>query len=224
MLRRSAMLVLSVGALLSGCATVYPQVSVRHFGTMDPDRDEGASRAANAAATLERQGGATPRVEMIAGEMPEGLLLQENGTKIAIQPGAESKYKVLGEVEADYNQLATQMVWRNLWWTWSYDETWRKAVCYPQVPLKIVTLGIWSYLSPTAWPCWANVPGDESDRQRALLRVMKHGVAAMGGDLAIVTESGTTNVVTVTGNNYSATGVVQQVKNTSLKGFSIKKE
>lgn len=223
MMRRIAMLAISLSGLLCGCATIYPQVSVRHFGSMDPDRDESVGFAANATATQNRLGGVTPNVEVISGEMPEGLALQENGNKIVIQAGAEGKYKVLGEVEADYNQAAAEMIWRNLWWTWAYDEGWRRVVCYPQVPLKILTLGIWAYI-PTAWPCWAMVPGDETDRQRALVRSVKHGVAAMGGNLVIVTESGTTNVVTVSGNNYSATGVVQQVKNTSLKGFSVKKE
>ena len=138
------------------------------------------------------------------------------------RPGAGQTYEVLGEVEVDYGPAVAGATARNMYWTWPYEEGWRKGYCYPQVPLKILTLGLW-YLVPLGWPCMAVAPGDTAERERALLRSIRHGTAAMGGNLAVVVAAGQMTYVTVTGNKYSATGVVNTVKSTSLKAFAVRR-
>jgi len=88
------------------------------------------------------------------------------------------------------------------------------------VPLKILTLGIWSYLIPLHYPCIATVPGEEPERQIALQSVLKRGAHAMGGNLVILVASGDTLVVTATEHQVSA----QTVQMTTLRAFVIKED
>jgi len=69
----------------------------------------------------------------------------------------------------------------------------------------------------------AVAPGAPADRERALVRSIKYGVAAMGGNLAVVVSSGQMDYVTVSGNKYSATGTVNSIKKTSLRAFAIRR-
>ncbi len=208
---KKALLVLALAQGLVGCATLKPAVSVERFGTMDPLQSRALGEKALA---LE----ATPEdVQVVAGSLPKGLALSENNTTLAVGRGFEDRYEVVGAVEADFTQVAQSAVGRNVFWTFDYEETWRKALCYPQVPLKLLTLSMWNIV-PLQYPCFASVPGDPLDRRAALIERLKRGGKALGANLVVVTASGAMHYVT--GNKYGvSSGVVPEM---SLKGFAVR--
>ncbi|MEM9695450.1 MAG: hypothetical protein AAGA56_23095, partial [Myxococcota bacterium] len=154
----------------------------------------------------------------VTGSVPEGLELSDNGAKLTVQKGYESKYQVIGSIEADYERATSGAILKNTYWTWDYDEGWRKGYCYWQVPLKIATLGIWSYVVPLHYPCFAGAPGDEQERVAAMYVEMKRGAKLMGGNLVIVTQRG--DLFVVSGNERSVSSYT--VKGTSVLGFVVK--
>lgn len=199
--------------LQSGCATIQPGLRAKTFnnGTPDPDRDEQVELQAK---TLKE----VPDVQIFAGQLPAGLDLTEGGTKITVAEGYSGQYEILGTVESDYTQALRGAIWKNIYWTWNYDEGWRKGLCWPQAPLKAVTLGLWNLL-PWAWPCMATVPSEEKDRQKAHLGQLKKLAAAMGGNMVVISNSGDLAVTTVT--NTGAVVGHSVTKNMLLKGFAI---
>jgi len=215
---RFALVALGLSALFCGCATIHPKIEVRHFGRLDPDRD---AQVATLATSSRKAGTPVDQVEVVAGTLPTGLALEENGTKLVASAGGQADFEVLGEVEVDFAPMVQGAFFRNFYWTWGYGEGWRKGLCYPQAPLKLLTLGLWTIL-PLAWPCMASAPGDATERERALVKSIKHGVAAMGGNLAVVVNSGQMSYVTISGGRYSATGTVNTIKKTSLRAFAVR--
>jgi hypothetical protein len=195
--------------LSSGCATIHPDAVVQSFGESNPAHNKQIAEQA-----MDR-GANDEGVKVISGKLPDGLDIQERGTKIVVQPGFESKYTVLGTIEADYNRATASGTVKNVYWAWNYDEGWRKGLCYPQVPLKILTLGIWSFFVPLHYPCFASIPGDESDRQTDLQAVIARGAKVMGGNLAILTASVDTTIITAS--RYGVSSEV--VPSTALRGF-----
>jgi hypothetical protein len=63
-----------------------------------------------------------------------------------------------------------------------YLQTARKVVCWPQVPLTWLTLGIW-LIVPSSYFCWSNTPTDR-DHWIAWVKQM---VDSAGGNLGVVT-------------------------------------
>jgi hypothetical protein len=63
-----------------------------------------------------------------------------------------------------------------------YSAVPRKVICWPQVPLTWITLGIWLAV-PTSYFCWSKTPGT---REKWLAWV-KQMVDSAGGDIGVVT-------------------------------------
>lgn len=204
----SRVLLLSLLASTSiGCATLRPAVSVTRFGDVNPKADR---ELALAAAKSEES---AEDVRVVQGQLPEGLELLEQSTTIAVARGYEQSYQVLGTVEADYGPVGSSLGITNLFWAPDYDEGWRKALCYPQVPLKILTMSLWVAV-PLHYPCWATIPG-EDERMEPLIQHVRKGAKAMGANLVVLTATG--------GISVSSHGQVVGVhKNVSLRGFAIK--
>jgi hypothetical protein len=183
-------------------------------GRVDLDRNQAVVQRA------EQMKQEPDNVEIFGGKMPEGLELTEEGSKIVVAPGFENRYQVLGTVESDYSKKINSAILKNLYWTWDYEETWRKALCWPQAPLKALSLGIW-VLVPTAWPCFAKIPGEEEERQKAHLVQLKKLTAAMGGNLVVLSSSGDLQVTTINARSGAVMG--QSItKDMSLKGFALR--
>ena len=152
--------------------------------------------------------------------MPPGIILSDNGTTIAVAEGYEGQYETIGAVEVKY--VFHNYALQNLYFTTGdYQETWRKAVCWPQAPLKMLTLGAWNIL-PFSWPCW--VSGDDTDergRTKVMSRALAQGVKAMGGNLLLITGHGQTVITTVNASTGAQIG--QSVTPaTGMSGFAIK--
>lgn len=208
-------LLLLVIGLQSGCAVIRPGVRANTFnnGTPDPDRDEAIAKQAKDIKD-------TSHVEVVAGVIPKGLDVTEGGSKIMVAPGYEGQFEVLGTVESDYMKGNSMAFLKNFYWTWNYEEGWRKGLCWPQAPLKAVTLGLWNML-PWSWPCMATMP-DETGRQKDHIAAIKRVAAAMGADLVVLTNSGDLSVTTVNARSGAVVGT-SITKNMSLRGFAIRR-
>ena len=185
MIRWPIRLALAAGMLLaSGCYKLQPKAELTTFGSFDPARDKALAEQAN---TLEAAGPIT----VVAGTVPEGLSLVEEGSKLVVLEGYQDRYRVLGEARGDYSEALSKNFINTFYGAWKYEETpWRRGYCYPQVPLKVATLGIWA-LIPFHYPCTASLDRTEEGRQIALIEEMKKATQVMGGNLLIVT-GGTT--------------------------------
>jgi hypothetical protein len=209
---------LSAVALLcsgTGCATVYPKVSVKTFGDVDLRKDQNLSELAQRAEIV-------PEIRVLQGALPEGISIEEDNSKIIVQPGFESRYTILGTVESDYTkEVFTKSgessggLLRSYLLTSTYDETWRKVLCYPQAPFKLLTLGVWNLFVPLAWPCFRKGVG--ADELVAVhIEYLKKGAKALGANTVIITHSGT--LTTVSGNQYGVSTSI--APNASLTGFA----
>lgn len=181
--------IICVAVAATGCATLKPKVSVSSFGDVNIQRDKEISVKAKTITD-------TADVKVISGAMPEGLSLQEQSSKLVILPGYESKYSIIGSVDGDYVKAMTYFEF--LWYPeLGYDGDWRETLCHPQAPINVMTLGIWSVFSPTAWACNRKIPSDENDRKAGLIEQLKKGVKAAGGNLLIITAESSLTVTRV---------------------------
>ena len=206
---------LYIGLVLicSGCAALRPRIFPTTFGSSDPARDKVLAE------TAEDMPDTPQDVVVKKGEIPAGVDITENGSKIVIAPEASGQYQTLGSIEADYMAALNEVQWRNLYWTHDY-RSWRSYLCNWQIPLKIASLGIWSVLSPLHWPCLAKMPGDVTDRQIALTEAVKKGAKAMGGDLVVISSS--TQLDISTSDQYGRMVGFSSIKDAALKGFVLK--
>lgn len=169
-----AALLLLVG---SGCATVRKRA---HYIELEPPTKEPDAAWARRAAELRekfearREGPldqAAKDVLVLIQRYPRGTVRIRNDLHIQRDAG----YELVG----GYDLYATGAT--TLWFA-DYEATWRKAYCYPQVPLTWVTLGLWQLVVPLSWPCAAPA---RFDRELAWHQV-RHLAAAAGADAAIV--------------------------------------
>lgn len=150
-------------------------------------------------------------VRVLVGTIPEGMKVE--GGVLVVDP---EKYEVLGRVEANLNNpLAANL---GLWvYDYAPEDKWRVGLCAWQVPLSWVTFTVWAWISPTHYPCKANMGSDE-DRAASIVATLKRAGKALGADLVVVPGIGGT--VVVHGNGGSA--VVDQVNATNAHGFAVK--
>jgi hypothetical protein len=198
-------LFLAALALTAGCASVSPTVRTNGFGPNDPTRDRAAARD-----------GAGGSVEVIIGALPPGLAAE--GENIRVLPGYERTYRVVGRVEADLTRQIASAPTRNWLTSWNYDQGWRKGLCWPQVPLKIVTLGLWTAV-PTHYPCVTVLPAGEARRQELLVEHLRRGTAAIGGDLVVTTGVGAMQQRRVDSWGYAYPGRFRNM--TSVRGVAV---
>ena len=191
----------------TGCAELVPGIRANRFGAFDPEANDALSTRAEARSD-------DPAIEVLRGSIPEGLDIVDGGSKIIVLPSHQDRYEVLGTVEADYLKNASGF--RNLMWTWTYDEAWRNALCWPQAPLKLATGGVWASIVPLAYPCNKVAPSDEKDRQIALVHELKKGAAEMGGDLVYLHGFSDLSVTTTHENGSSSTSVVPYMATTAF--------
>ena len=178
----------------SGCATLYPEVKGSYLGPGNSGSggEQGVSEAAEEMEVVDG-------VTIYSDEVPAGLLLEDGGATLVVAPGHESEFEILGTAEANYLREGNTVLFRNLFWTWDFKETWRKWYCYPQVPLKILSLGIYTLFSPWGYPCQAAAPVDKSEREETLREYMMKAAKAMGGNVVIFSDYETLAVTTVDG-------------------------
>jgi hypothetical protein len=199
-------------ALCTACATLPPKIAVTTFGEVNNTND--AKLSADAGELLEIPAG----IKVVAGQLPEGLELAENGEKLIVRQGYEAKYEVLGSADVNF-PIDGKAQLKNMFWTWPYLEKWRRTYCPIQIPFKIITLSLWN-LTPFGWPCVAAMPSDEQERKALLSETTKKAAQVMGGNLVVVAGTGDLQVTYVS--QYSSS--VSQFRYTRLIAYILKEK
>ena len=180
---------LSSAALLTGCASASYSPGAQTFGEY---RDlHGAMARADDLSWADASD-----VKVFTGSVPDGITLSSNG-QVTADP---ARYEVLGEVSASPNGGALSRFGA---WFYPYpeDESWRKGLCYWQVPLTWITLGFYAWIAPWQYPCRV-VDGNSAsaieDRRHRVIATMQKATKALGGNLLLVTGYGGTVTVGAT--------------------------
>jgi hypothetical protein len=154
----------------SACGSVRPTLSVSKPGVSDIEGErEIVDRYAKAISdSIE-----VPKEEVIVlvSALPEGI--SYNQETMTVEEGYDH------ELLATFEFMPSNAT---PYWFADYRAGWRKGLCYPQVPLSWVTLGIWPTFVPTAWPCWGTPKNDKLDMLQDVRRVG----ASAGGDTVIL--------------------------------------
>ncbi len=117
-------------------------------------------------------------VRILERSLPPGVSF-ENGL---ITTTPESHLQVLGTASFSFT-TSNFVPMLALFWFRDYSSVGRKVLCYPQVPLNWVTLGIWGSLIPTSIPCAVGMglPIDEA------YGVIRASAVAAGATLVLIT-------------------------------------
>ncbi len=168
--------IVALAAFSTACATIeLPQTArVNVFGEAEPGRDARLS-AESASAPIDEQ------IEILSGRVPAGIDLRRN--EIAVLPSYTDRYEVLGTVTVTRGSTG----FRNFFWSHAVDQGWAKALCYPQAPLKLLTLGVWGVVSPLNWPCiYRKRPAQEAKDDSLRFAALRRAAGVMGGNLVLV--------------------------------------
>ena len=169
----------------SGCATVNFRPGVQTIGEY-----KNTAKVAEAADDMKSKEGAAVKVLIEA--VPEGMAIKDKSLVYD-----HTRFELLGKVSADYKDPSA--VNMGLWiYDYKEGESWRGGLCTWQVPLSWVSLTLWSWLSPTYYPCRVGA-GSEEDRRQEVVSTLQRATKALGGDLVIVAGFGGIDFVTVNG-------------------------
>lgn len=178
------MLLAAVACLgATACATPSFEVRVSHYGTVDPMRDQ---RVAEEAQDLPWD--ADYAVKVVQGKLPEGLELR--GSTLEVKAGFTERYEVIGEVRSQHRMNPTASYALATWWYIDMHDkhsSFRDGYCKAQMPLRLLTLGIWSLFSPFNWPCQVLYSTDRDDNFVIHIQELKRAATAMGANLLVLT-------------------------------------
>lgn len=165
----------------TGCASYHFVAEGAAVGASGPDGD-----ITDAAASMSEE--EAEDVHILIGRLPEGMHIVEERLVVDAK-----RYEILGAVRA----VPEGTIAANLG-IWFYDynegEDWRDGYCAWQVPLSWLTLGLWAFVTPFHYPC--KITSGQSDPRRDnILRALRRGTKALGGNLVVVTGIG--DLVTV---------------------------
>jgi hypothetical protein len=154
---------------LSGCASVGPYALFRST-TANPDHDNRVM----ADYEVHKNNPVYADVTVIESDGKESLTIAEGN--LAKFRGAD--LEVIGKFDLKPDSYTP--------WTFAnYSSLPRKLLCWPQVPLMWITLGVWIAV-PTSYFCWSRTPG----KRDAWMAWIKQLVDSAGGDAGVVTFTG----------------------------------
>jgi hypothetical protein len=201
----SNLCVLLAALALAGCATAANHVKIARYGAVDVSADEDLADKAEAMPWHKDY-----PVVVMRGVLPQGVEISENG-KISVDRAAAGEIQVLGTVESEAN--AGAILQSTAWYVDMHpsEGAARDWFCKVQLPLRLATLTLWSYLTPFGWVCLAAPRADERGF-RLHLQELRRAAYAMGGNLVVLT--GRTDLVS--SRNGVEVGRVEGVKITGL--------
>jgi hypothetical protein len=127
---------LSAVLLSTGCAALKPRpTQFTSFGEADPVRDRSVLDRVDALDETREQ---RPEVKVLVDTLPDGIELSDNTLKLV--DGAP--YELVGKF----------VLGNRLDFFPDYKDGWRKGLCYPQLPLVVISIFTWAVV-PTYWPC-----------------------------------------------------------------------
>jgi len=165
--------------MITGCASGPFGVEVRHVGRVDPARDE---RVAEAAQDLPWDG-SYDDVE-VTSEVPAGIVL---GDKIKVDD--TNRWAFLGMARSFMDDTRQVAFAKSVFLFESMHPSeggGRDVYCKIQTPLRTLTLGIWSLLSPFNWPCFVLYTKRLSKNTALHAQELRRVARAMGGNVVVV--------------------------------------
>lgn len=168
---------LLVAVLSTGCATLTPKVQYQGFGEADPERDDRLAKELRAAVVEQRAPPPGLEPKVMVDTLPKGIRPMTGGSGIELEAG--SPYRILGQFSL-HPQVGVHYFVSGFF---DYAQGWRKALCWPQVPLQWLTLGFWSVV-PTDYPCHPSVSGMRPKAE--VIRDVKALAAAAGADVVLM--------------------------------------
>jgi len=145
LIRQIALGALCIG--LTGCATLNPVVNVTSLGEANPSRDEEIAERFEEATSDDEPVDASVRV--LVDTVPEGLTYADG--QLSVDEGYAHEVVAHFEMTTDGGFLNFPTFWFTASF-FDYEATWRRGLCWWQVPLEWVSLGFWSVV-PTSYPC-----------------------------------------------------------------------
>ena len=167
--------------LLAGCASANFSGDATRVGASSGNFDEDLAPVSRAAAT---------RVRVFVGQFPDGIAWKDGAISITDR----DRWKLVGRVAATMDSPGESMLW---FYDYPEDEAWRKAYCYPQVPLVWFTCSAW-WLVPAYWPCFVwetNSGSDIASRKRRIVQTLRRGAARLGGNVLVVSSLGSMHLL-----------------------------
>jgi hypothetical protein len=148
-------------------------------------------------------------VKAVTGQIPDGMELK--GSVLHVDT---ARYEIVGKVKANFNNAG----WANMGlWVYPYaeGERWRYGYCGWQVPLSWVTLTIWAWVVPLAYPCKVGA-GSVEARQAAIVKALRRATKVAGGDTVLFAFGGLSLVNAQTGQ------VLQTAEATWGEGYAVR--
>jgi hypothetical protein len=169
---------------LGACAPVTPRYTAKAY--VDPSEDKHADWVS---AAYDVEGKDTQDVELWEkGQVPAGITVLGQGRAVEISEAFKDQYEAIGSIKLDLKSARQWNSMRNTFWTWNYEDKWRRYLCWPQIPLRYLTLIYFWRIVPTNYPCEARQPSDDEEARELLLRRAKALAKAMGGNTVILTD------------------------------------
>ena len=119
-----------------------------------------------------------PEVKVVVGQLLPGMTYKDG--LFSVDP---AKYEVLGKVSSEPSKR----------FFYPYKESWRRSVCWPQMPLVYGTLFAWIAV-PTVWGCFVGA-GTPDERKDSMVTAMRRATKVLGGNLLLVGGFGGTVII-----------------------------
>ncbi len=200
---------LAAAAALAGCATAGNNLKIARYGAVDVNADEELVDRAESLPWHKDY-----PIVVLRSTFPDGISIDDKG-KITVDRAVAGELEVLGTVESEANggSILTSSIWYvNLH---PSEGTARDWFCKAQLPLRVGTLSLWSYLTPFGWVCLA-VPKAGSEGFKLHVQELRRGAYAMGGNVVVLI--GQTDLVRVSSGG-TELGRVEGIK---IRGLVIK--
>jgi hypothetical protein len=193
---------ITAASATTGCASLAFKPAIQSIGEY-----KNTAKVADAAQDMAEH--TADDVKVLIESLPDGM-----SAKDGMITYDHEMYELLGKVTADYKDpgLANMGFW---FYGYKQADAWRTALCAWQVPLSWITFTVWSWLSPTYYPCRVKV-GDEEVRRGDILETLQRATKALGGNLVVVSGFGGVNFLTVRGGAVVSSSAVSTLNGTGF--------
>jgi hypothetical protein len=172
---------------LSGCASLNLKADYRSMGEFNLARDSAVRTRYSQ--LRERPLAGETGVKVLVDAIPKGIQLKDG--LISVDSGYQ--HRIVGKFTMAPDGGALP----------DYRDTWRKYVCYPQIPLAYLTGFMWAVFVPTYYPCFPTSFSPKTE----IVRSVEKLVLASGGDAAVMSFVGEKDLENAMG----ATGFIIQL-------------
>lgn len=178
-----ARLVVLIAALsFAACASPRFAVQVQRYTKLGIHHDVEAAQKAQALPW-----DAVYDIPILKDGLPQGFDSEQG--RIVVSPELSDRYEVLGVVISKRRFSNGHALRLSYFWYVDFHEkhgSFRDGYCKAQMPLRLLTLGLWVLVSPFNFPCVASYPKNLEDNMEIHTRELGRAAAILGGNMAIL--------------------------------------